>query len=265
MYPFIAFGNIRIYIFWIFLLLAWIVFFACLHIFSQKKGIARPIFENMMTFTLSIFFFSRLFHILSDWRDSKFTFWDFFTGNSSLFEFLKNFFITPDFDLSLAGGIIGFCLVFFILIIQRNHKKYFQKYIDIIVPSFLLAAFLVYLGSIFGWQVFGIPSNSFFTLDYTTKNSSLQAVLFALPVFYLLAISGLLALWYYLEFKYQKNLPDGYIGYVLLGWFGITLFIAEFFSGASDIFEIYIRLNHFFGLVFIAFSFLWITKIIRHS
>ena len=74
-----------------------------------------------MSFTIAIFFFARLFYMFSAWRDTKFGFQSFLSGNASLMEFLQNFFITDNYNLSLAGGIIGFTIVFFWK--TRDQKK----------------------------------------------------------------------------------------------------------------------------------------------
>lgn len=80
MYPLIIIGDVKIYTFGIFLVISWLVFFACLHFFAQQKSIIKPIFSDIFSFTLSIFFFGRLFYFFSDWRNSKFMFQELFAS-----------------------------------------------------------------------------------------------------------------------------------------------------------------------------------------
>ncbi len=119
------------------MILAWAVFFMLLHYFSVRRGLPKHIFDSIIDFTLIIFFFGRIFYILSDWRTEKFLFIDLFE-NGNIFAFLKQFFITDNYGLSFAGGVIGFLIVFFWK--TRDKAKYRPKYWDSIIPAFLVAA-----------------------------------------------------------------------------------------------------------------------------
>lgn len=227
-------------------MISWIIFFYCLHIFSQKKGITKPVFSDIMSFTIAIFFFARLFYMFSAWRDTKFGFQSFLSGNASLMEFLQNFFITDNYNLSLAGGIIGFAIVFFWK--TRDQKNMHERYLDAIVPSFLIASIVGYFGAFLGGQIYGVSSSLFFAVDYNTKYSSIPGKLFPLAILYILITIGLLVVWRTFE---NKNIPDGYVGNILLGGIGVMLFFGEFLSGKPDMFEIFIRLNQLVGICFI--------------
>ena len=63
-----------------------------------------------------------------------------------IFSFLKDFFITDNYSLSFAGGVIGFLLVF--LYKTWNTPKERPRYWDAIVPSFLIAASIGYIGAL---------------------------------------------------------------------------------------------------------------------
>lgn len=259
MYPLIIIWDIKIYTFWVFLLISWILFFACLHFFAQQKSIIKPIFSDIFSFTISILFFGRLFYFLSDWRNSKFMFQEFFASTAGFSQFLHDFFLSNNYNLSLAGGIIGFTLVF--LYKLHKHKASFKKQLDILLPSFLIAGIVGYIGAFLGGQVYGIPSTAFWAIDYNTKYSTIPGQLFPLAPLYVLVFSLLLSVWFWLSKK--QNIVDGYIGFILLGILGIFLFFAEFLSGAPDMFEIFIRINQLTGLVFIGISFVWIIKFLR--
>lgn len=259
MYPYIIIWNIRIYLFWVFLVIAWLIFFYCLHIFSAKKWIIKPIFSDILSFTFSIFLFGRLFYIIWEWRESKFLFQSLFTGDIGFLDFLYKFLISHDYKLSLVGWIIGFLIVFFI---KTKKTKNYREYLDIIMPSFVIAGIIGYIWAIFGGQLYGIPYNWPLSLDYATKYSEvpLRTNLFPLPIFYIIWL--LWILFFYLK-KSEKNLPEWYIWYMMLGMFGFLLFFGEFFNWSEDIFSIFIKLNHLTGVLFIFISILWNIKILK--
>jgi len=71
-----------------------------------------------------MFFFSRLFYVISKWNDLKYI------------KTASEFFVTTDYNFSLFGLIFGFLLVLFINLKLRREKL--VKYIDSIVLAFLL-------------------------------------------------------------------------------------------------------------------------------
>jgi hypothetical protein len=87
--------------------IAWAVFFGLLHIYATRGGFTRHIFSDIISFTLSIFFMSRLTYIFADWRTEGWLIKDLFQ-NGDIFGFLRQFFITDNYSLSFAGGVIGF-------------------------------------------------------------------------------------------------------------------------------------------------------------
>lgn len=113
----------------------------------MRRGLSKHIFSSIIDFTLSIFFFSRLFYIFADWRTEKFIFIDLFE-KGNIFIFLKEFFITDNYSLSFAGGVIGFFIIF-IWKTWRNPKDH-PKYWDSIMPAFLIAASIGYIGTLLG-------------------------------------------------------------------------------------------------------------------
>ena len=212
MYPKIVVGDVHIFLFGIFLMISWVIFFYSLHILSQKKGITKPIFSDIISFTLAMFVFGRLFHMLSAWRDTKFTFQSFFQGNIGFLEFIQGFFIMEDYNLSLAGGIIGFILVFFYK--TKNQKNLRAKYLDIILPSFFIAGIIGFFGAFIGGQIYGTPSNLFFAADYNTKYSTIPGKLFPLAAIYAIICIIFVIISTKLS---KKEQTDGYIGYILMG------------------------------------------------
>lgn len=208
MYPFITIADIQIHFFGIFLAAAWILFFICLHIFAQKKNITKSIFEDIVPFTISMFVWARFFFILSQWRNEKFIFQEFITGQTSFLDFLKTIFITDNYNLSLAGGIFGFFLIFWYK--TKKQKSPRRKYLDIIMPAFLIAGIVAYFGAFLGGQVFGVPYDGIFGIEYNTKHRTvpISGPLFPLAFYFMLGNAILLAL----GWKFSKKiLPDGYL------------------------------------------------------
>jgi len=263
MYPTITIWSwIQIYTFWLVMIIAWAVFFSLLHYFSLKRGISKHIFESIIYFTLSIFFFGRLFYILSDWRTEKFLFIDLFS-TGDIFAFLKQFFITDNYSLSFAGGVIGFFLVFIYKTWDKAKDR--LKYWDIILPAFLIAASIWYVGTLLGGQIYGQVMDTFFSIHYTSPDSIVpfQNPTFPLPIFY--AIFSLVTVFFLYRIESKMRLPDGLLWYMGMGIFSIILFLGEFLNGASDLFSsrIYLDLTQLIALCLISYALIWIARIIR--
>jgi hypothetical protein len=251
---------IEVHLFGIFLVSAWIVFFWLLHKYSLEHGLSKNIFGDIVSYTLSIFFVGRLFYMLSDWRNEKYLFIE-LTEGGWVIDFLKGFFITENYELSLAWWIIWFLIVF-IWKIYRT-RVHIGKSIDILTRSFFWAAIIGYIGSLLGWQIYGIAFDSIVSLQYMDKNSivPIWSARFPLPIVYiLLSLGGAILI----EKLYKDiSVPDGFIGYIGIGYYGIILFLFEFLSGSADMFESYppyIGINQIIWLWCIIFSLIWIIK-----
>lgn len=251
---------VEVHTFWILLVIAWVVFFWLLHKYSTEHGLSKNIFGDIPSYTLSIFFWSRIFYMLIDWRNEKYLFINLVEGGGIL-DFLHGFFITENYSLSLAWGIIGFFMVF-VWKIYRERVN-IDKSIDILARSFFWAAIIGYTGALLGWQIYGTPFDSAFSTLYTNKNSIVPvwSARFPLPILYIIfSLGGAL-----LIEKARKTLtiPNGFLGYIAFWFYGITLFLLEFGSGSADMFESYppyIGINQIIGLVFIILSALWVLK-----
>lgn len=263
MYPIINIWNwITIYTFWLCMVIAWWVFFSLLHYFCIRRGIPKHIFTSIIDFTLSIFFFSRIFYILSDWRTEKFIFIDLFEKGDILF-FLKQFFITDNYSLSFAGGIIGF-FVIFIWKTRRNPKDR-PKYLDSILPAFLIAGSIGYLGTLLGWQIYGIVLDTFFSITYTNSDSIVpfQNPTFPLPIIY--SIFSLLIVYILYRIETKIHVPVGFVWYIWLSVFSILIFLWEFLNGSSDLFSslLYLNITQIIALVLIPYGLIWLIWIIK--
>ncbi len=272
MYPTIEFFSIQIYTFGFILACTWLLFFSLLHKFSLKNGIIRPIFWDIITFTISLLFFARIFHILADWVNEKFILESLMKGE--FIEFLKLFFIPPNYLFSLTGGIFGFMLVFYIK--TRAHRKDRAKYLEAIVQAFLYSSLLWYFWAFLGGQVYGIPLNSFISVMYTHTDSIIKdsVPLFPLALFYMIFIGGIL--WGLKYFGKKHSSPNGFHGLIGIGFFSLLIFFWEFLSGTrSDIFYdlvihmthwyFWLSLNQIWSLFGISYSIIWIVRIAEHE
>ncbi len=262
MYPTLEIFSVRFYTFGFVIACTWLLFFILLHHFSLRRGILRPIFSDIITFTLSIFFFSRVFHILRDWLDEKFILMELFDGRIG--EFLKLFFIPQNYLFSLFGAIAGFTLIF-VIKTHRNGKDR-GRYIDAIMLAFLFSSLLGYLGTFLGGQVYGIPFSSPFSISYDHIDTIIKdrAPLFPLAFLYIITIGGIL--FWGQKFSYKKILPDGFMGYLYIGAFSLMMFLGEFLDGArKDIFYDFfsISLNQIWALLGLIFAVLWFLRLIQ--
>jgi hypothetical protein len=251
---------IEIHMFGIFLVCAWVIFFWLLHKYSTEHGISKNIFWDITSYTLSMFFWWRIFYMLSDWRNEKYLFIN-LVEDGWIIDFLSGFFISENYNLSLAWSIIWFLLVFWWKAFRQ--KVSIKKGIDILARSFFWAAIVWYVWALLWGQVYGITFDSIFSLLYTNKNSivPIWTARFPLPIIYIV----LCLIWGLMVEKIRKSiiLPDGFIGYVAFWFYWVSVFLFEFLSGSTDMFESYppyIGINQILSLGLILFSLIWILR-----
>jgi prolipoprotein diacylglyceryltransferase len=265
MYPTISFGDtFSIHTFGISMILGWVLFFWLLHFFALKKAMAQHIFWDILAFTIVPFLFGRVFHILAEWREEKFIFMDLIEG-AWFYRFITHFFLTENYNLSFAGCVVGFMIVFFIK--TRDNKKERPSYYDIIAPSFLIAGIVGYLGAYLGGQIYGIPYDGIFGITYDSKESNVpfRSSLFPLPFLYIFCIGLILGYLYRISKKWAR-LPDGFIWYLWIWLFWIVLFLAEFLNGSTDMLSssfLHINFNQVVGLYFLLLAFIWLWKSLK--
>ncbi len=242
--------------------LAWIVFFVLLHHFVTRRGISNHIFLSIIDFTISIFFFSRIFYIFADWRTEKFLFIDLF-ATGDILSFLKQFFITDNYSLSFAGGVVGFLVLFLYKTLSKARDR--GKYWDSIVPAFLIAASIGYVGVLLGGQLYGIVMESMISIHYTNIDSIVpfQNPTFPLPIIY--SISTLLIASFLYRLERRIALPEGFVWYMGMGIFAIVIFLWGFLDGASDLFSsrIYLNMTQILAVGLIGYALVWILSITR--
>lgn len=160
LYPFIEiFDWFHIYTFWLTLTICFFVFLWLLKRMSFRFGYDFNFFlDNILWYFLSVFIFSRLFFVISDWNNMK---------------FIKNpfeFFIMSDYNFSLFWAIFWFFITFFITL--KLNKVKIIKYIDWVVLSLLFVLFIWYIGAFFGWQVYGDETSFSIWILYDTRISN---------------------------------------------------------------------------------------------
>lgn len=225
MYPFFElFSWILVYTFGITLTLCFFVFVWNLERLAKRFWYSFSFFsQNILWFVLSTFIFSRAFYVIWKWQDMK---------------FIKDpfqFFIMSEFNFSLYGAIFWFLLVLYILV--RLEKSSITRYIDGVVLSFLFVAVIGYIGTLFGWQVYGRETMLWIEISYTHPYTPVpfQVPVFPLPIIY--------ALWSFLIFSslYIVSLflhIRWYIGYLWIILFSAMILVFESFSWKQDILSV---------------------------
>ena len=233
MFPFftLPFTEIRIYTFGLGLVIA----FACLSYMiakmCKKSWLNSNFFiGNALLFVFSTFFFSRLIFVIAEWRDYKYLVED----------RLLNFFIMTDYNMSFVGGVLWFFLALSYKLYRYQQPK--EKYLDVLVLSFLFSAIVGYIAAFLGGQIYGTPTNLPIGIVYRWDASNIPytSAIIPLALFYSLGSFILFSALYIL--KEALKIP-GFIGYMGIGIFSILLFCGEFFSGNEDIFRLYSGLN----------------------
>lgn len=243
MYPFFEpISWFLFYTFWFSLVVCFFLFFWMLKKLWTKYSFDTSIFtNNILWYFLSVFFFSRLFYVISKWNDLKYI-------DNSL-----QFFIMSDYNFSLYWALIWFFIVLYINL--RLRKERLEKYIDWLVLSFLFILVIWYIWSLLGWQVYWKATNFWIEMTYTHPFTSVPSwSLFPLPIVYsivsFIIFSSLYILSMFIKIRW-------FIWYMWLLLFAVMLIIFENYSGKFDIFEvnIWINMTQILSIFLIIFSF----------
>jgi len=224
LYPFFEpISWVFIYTFWLSLSISFFVFLVLLHRNSKKFWYDFTFFtQNIVWFFLSIFFFSRLFYVISNWYDQRF-----------IWENPVQFFLMSDFNFSLFWAILGFFIVYFLL--SRLEKRDFDRYIDGIVVSFFWVLVIWFIGAFLWWQVYGRETNFWIEILYNKHSFSpipFQVPIFPLPIVYAL-FSLFIGVWLYILSLFVHI--RAFVWYVWILLFSAMILIFEFFSWKPDI------------------------------
>jgi len=230
MFPYIDVNWLfQIYIFGLSIVLCFFLFFWMFKKLSIRFGYEYSFITNsILWYFISTFLFSRLFYIISRWKDMQ---------------HIKNpfdFFIMSDYYFSLFWAIFWFLLV--LIFNTRLFHKDIKPYIDWTVLSFLFVSVFWYIWAFFWWQVFWKITNYWIEIAYTSSISSiwLSWELFPLPIIYsflsFLIFSVLYILSMYIKIR-------GLLWYIWLGLFSAFILLFDFFSWKIDIFKTAYNIN----------------------
>lgn len=229
MYPFFQVFWINIYFFWLSITLSFFVFLWMLKKLCHRFGINETFFLNrLIWYFLSVFLFSRLFYIISQWND---------------FKFITNpieFFIMSDYNFSLIWAIFGFLLMLFVTLKIYNLKS--GKYIDASVLAFLFTAIFAYIWAFMWGQVYGRDTSFGIEILYTNPFSPVpyEVPIFPLALFYSFFSFLLFSVFYILAMFVKIRWIIGYLAMII---FSLILIIFEVFSWKYDYFKTQIGLN----------------------
>lgn len=254
MYPFIE------TIYWIFIYTFWITITICFFLFvwMLKKLSIRFNFDflifkkNILWYFLSVFFFSRLFYVISRWNDLKHI------------ENPIEFFIMNDYNFSLMWALFWFFVVFFILLKVRNEKL--DNFINGIVLSFLFVLPIWFIWALLWWQVYWKETMYWIEIMYNHPFTPVpyKVPIFPLPIVYsivfFLVFSFLYILSMYIKFR-------NILWYLWLAIFACIVFILEFFSWKYGIFKetIYLNLSQICAIAILIFSFINLKRIYKED
>ena len=251
MFPFFEIFWINIYSFWLALTISFFLFLWMLKKLCHRFGINETFFLNrLIWYFVSIFFFSRLFYIISQW-------WD--------FKYIKNpieFFIMSDYNFSLMWAIFGFFLVFFILL--RLRKEKLDHFISWIVLSFFFVLPIWFIWALLWGQVYWIETNYWIEISYTHPFSPVpyQVPIFPLPIVYAILSFIIFSILYMLS-QNEKNRVI--LAYLWLMIFSTMVFFLEFLSWKFWIFNdlIWINLNQISAIWIFVFCIYRLFKIYK--
>lgn len=253
MYPFIEFFWIPVYTFWLTITICFFLFVRMLKKLSIRINFDFLIFKkNILWYFLSVFFFSRLFYVISRWNDLKYI------------ENPIEFFIMNDYNFSLMWALFWFFLVFFILLKVRNEKL--DNFINGIILSFLFVLPIWFIGSLLWWQVYWKETMYWIEIMYNHPFTPVpyKVPIFPLPIIYsiifFIEFSALYILSMYVKFK-------NILWYLWLAIFACIIFILEFFSWKYWVFKetFYINLSQICAIFILIFSIINLKRIYKED
>ncbi len=249
MYPILDLWFLKIYTFWIIITICFFLFIWMLNKLSERLKYDLSVFKNnVLWLFIWVFFFSRLFYIISKWNDLKYI------------ESLKEFFIMTEYNFSLMWGIFWFLLV--LLILLKIRKESLNKYIYWLVLSFLFVLPFGFIWALLWWQVYWIDTNIWIEITYSNSLTPVpyKSPIFPLPIVYSI-VFFLTFCGFYIANMYVRH--KALLWYLWLISFSVIIFTLEFFSWKHWIFKdnISINLSQISALVLMIFAIYRVYKI----
>lgn len=254
MFPFFEPINwFLIYTFWLTLTISFFAFLWMLKKLSIRFWYDFIIFKkNILWFFLSIFFFSRLFYVISKWHDLK---------------YIKNpleFFIMNDYNFSLFWAIFWFLIVLYITLKIRKEKL--DKFIDWLAISLFFILSIWFIWALFWWQVYWKETTLWIEILYTNPFTPVpfQVPIFPLPIVYSILFFILFSISYISSMYIHTKWIIWYIWLIIMS---LLFIIFEFFSWKYDIFRdnIWINLTQILSIIFIIFCIYRLIKIFSYT
>lgn len=252
MYPIIEIIPwwLHIYVFGVAMSIAFLLFFYLVNHLANQVGVQRNIFSDIITFSLAILIFWRLFYILAEWREFGTYFQDIRT-------YWKDILLMREYSISLMGGMLGFFLVFYWK--TREYPRDRKILLDVATLSFFIPAIIGYIGAFFWGQIYGQASMIGLAPDPVSGIIGSTGPIFPLALFY--AFFCFLIFFFLLSLR-KKQTYHGFIAFTGMALYGWLLFLGEFLNGSSDMFQAktLLTLSQIGGIIFMIYGMYGILK-----
>ncbi len=242
-----------VYVFGLSIVVCFFLFLWMLKKLSVRFWFEYHFFTNsMLWYFLSVFIFSRLFYVISMWKDMQHI------------ENISSFFIMTDYNFSLFWAIFGFCII--LLLNTKLLKKSIHKYIDWFTLAFLFTIIFWFIGLFLSGSGYWESTTSWLWIPYISNSLSTTPTGKFLPI--ALIYSGLSFVLFsilYILSMYIK--VRGLIGYVWIWVFSSFVLILESYSAKPDAFSVTynISFSQMWAIIFIIISFYWIYRVMNIS
>lgn len=205
--------------------------------------------NSILWYFVSTFFFSRLFYVISRWKDMQ---------------HIKDpfdFFIMSDYYFSLFWAIFWFLLV--LIFNTRLFHKDIKSYLDWTVISFLFISVLWYIWAFLWGQVYWKITDFWIEISYNNSISSvpLSWELFPLALVYAIVFFILFSILYIVSMYVKVR---WLLWYIWLWIFSSLVLFFDFYSWKTDIFKTAYNLNisQLSAIILIFFVFWGLSKIL---
>lgn len=241
MYPFIEINWFLIYIFWLSITICFFLSVWMLKKLSIRFWFDYIIFKkNVLWFFISVFFFSRLFYVISRWSDLKHI------------ENPLEFFVMNNYNFSLVWWIFWFFLVLYFLLKIRREKL--DNFIYWIVLTFLFVLPIWYIWALLWGQVYWKETFIWLEIMYSHPFTPVpfKVPVFPLPIIYSVMFFILFSALYIMSMYVNYRAVLWYLWIMI---FSCIIFIMEFFSWKYWIFKdaIWINLSQISAILLLIF------------
>ncbi|MCC7469790.1 MAG: prolipoprotein diacylglyceryl transferase [Bacteroidetes bacterium] len=223
-----------IHTYWLFLSLAFIVFIYSVITLSHKEGLKiQFLSDNALKFFFWSFIGARIVGIIENYY--------IYFSEFSIHSLARIFFIW-DKGLNIWGAILGFLIIFFITC--RKEEQDFWKWLDILVPSFLIAMAIRSLGAFFDGINYGNETDLPWGVNFEKPAIKYTVPIHPTQIYSFLYCSTLAGIYLQLSKKMgtlrEKNL-SGLFALIFSFAFFILAFLEQFLRGDDVLMLAYLR------------------------